>query len=105
METPAGLIREARLAAGLSQRALAQQAGTSQPAVARYESGATTPSWETLLRLTEACGRQLRVGTEIAPDPEDVELARRQLELTPLQRLRVLPRFTRLRALHAEAES
>jgi len=102
MESPEKLVRGARLAAGLSQRALARRAGTSQPAVARYESGAASPSWATLQRLIEACGRQLQVGIEIAPDPADVELARRQLELTPLQRLRALPRFARLRALSVE---
>ena len=102
MKPPGELIREARLRAGLSQRALARKAGTSQPAVARYESGAASPSWTTLKRLMGACGRELRVGTEVAPDPADVELARRQLELSPLQRLRALPGFARLRALSAE---
>jgi hypothetical protein len=52
--------------------------------------------------LTEACGRQLRVSTEIAAHPEDVALARRQLELTPLQRIRALTRFIRLRSAVAE---
>lgn len=103
MASPGTLIREARLAAGLSQRALARKAGTSQPAVARYESGAASPSWETLRRLTAACGKQIRISAEIAPDPDDVELAQQQLELTPLQRLRALPRFTRLRALSVES--
>jgi len=99
MESPADLVREARLAAELSQRALARRAGTSQPAIARYESGAASPSWKTLQRLIGACGRRLQVSTELAPDPADVELALRQLELTPLQRLRALPRFARLRTL------
>jgi transcriptional regulator with XRE-family HTH domain len=102
MESLGELVREARLAAGLSQRALARRAGTSQPAVARYESGAASPSWETLQRLAGACGRQLRLSAEVAADPEDVELARRQLELTPLQRLRALTRFARLRTLPEE---
>jgi transcriptional regulator with XRE-family HTH domain len=96
------LVRDARLTAGLSQRALAHRAGTSQPAVARYETGAASPSWETLQRLAEACGKQLHVSTEITLDREDIELARRQLELTPLQRLRALPRFSRLRSIAKE---
>src|SRR5215475_7399334 len=99
MDQPGALVREVRLAAALSQRALARRAGTSQSAVARYESGATSPSWETLQRLAAACGKRLRVHTEVAPSPEDVELARQQLELTPLQRLRALPSFTRLRGV------
>lgn len=44
----------ARLAAGLSQKQLAERIGTSQSAVARMEAGAYRPRVETLLRLAEA---------------------------------------------------
>jgi transcriptional regulator with XRE-family HTH domain len=97
VESPQTLLRRARSAAGLSQRALAERAGTSQPAIARYERGVATPSWETLQRLALACGRNLRLSAEIAPDPHDVELAVRMLELTPQERLRALSRYARLR--------
>jgi transcriptional regulator with XRE-family HTH domain len=93
------LVRQMRQAAGLSQRALARRAETSQPAIARYEGGAATPSWETLQRLAESCGRRLQVGVEIVPDAEDVELAERLLELTPAERLRALSRYARLHTL------
>lgn len=99
MQSPHRLLQEVRRAAGLSQRALAQRAGTSQPAIARYERGVTTPSWETLQRLAAACGRTVRLEIEIATDPHDVELASRMLELTPLERLRTLPRYARLHGL------
>ncbi len=99
MEDLGALVRELRLDAGLSQRALAHRAGTSQPAIARYEGGLAAPSWATLQRLAAACGRQLRVSVEGVPDPDDLELVERQLELTPLERLRALPRYLRLRAL------
>lgn len=102
MESPSALVREMRLAAGLSQRALAGRAGTSQPAVARYERGAATPSWETLQRLAEACGRRVRIGAETVPDPHDIELAGRLLELTPAERLGALGRYARLRELARE---
>jgi transcriptional regulator with XRE-family HTH domain len=102
MKSPGSLVREMRLAAGLSQRALAQKAGTSQPAVARYERGSSTPSWETLQRLAGACGWRVRLNAEAAPDPHDVELAERLLDLTPLQRLRALGRYSRLRRLALE---
>jgi predicted transcriptional regulator len=46
----ATLIRTTRKSAGLSQRALAARAGTSQPAVSLYESGASSPSVATLDR-------------------------------------------------------
>ena len=43
VEPPNALVRKLRVSAGLSQRALARRAGTSQPAVARDERGAATP--------------------------------------------------------------
>ena len=98
MASLAELMRELRIDAGLSQRALAGRAGTSQPAVARYERGLTTPSWETLERLVAACGRRLNVSAELAPDPHDVELAESLLERTPEERLRALKRYSRLHA-------
>ncbi len=99
MESPQELLFETRRTAGLSQRALAQRAGTSQPAIARYERGAATPSWETMQRLAEACGRRLRLVAEPAVDPDDVELAAGMLKLTPEQRLHALRRYARLRQL------
>jgi transcriptional regulator with XRE-family HTH domain len=86
-----------RLAAGLSQRDLARLAGTSQPAIARYERGVATPSWETLQRLAAACGRWLKMSTEVLPEQHDIELAETLLELTPEQRLRALRRYAHLR--------
>ena len=102
MESPPALVRRLRLVAGLSQRALARRAGTSQPAVARYERGATTPSWETLERIAGACGQRLRISAEPVPDSHDVELAALLLGLTPLERLRALRRYAHLRELARE---
>ncbi len=97
MESIGALVRKLRLGAGLSQRALAQRAGTSQPAIARYERGAATPSWETLQRLATACGRWVRIDSGVVPDPHDVELAELLLGLTPEEQLRTLRRYARLR--------
>src|ERR1051326_61460 len=102
MKSPQELRLEARRAAGLSQRGLARRADTSQPAIARYESGAATPSLETLQRLLAACGRRLHLVVEGAVAPHDLQLPARQLELTPEQRLRALARYARLRALASE---
>lgn len=102
MEPPHTLVRELRLGAGLSQRALALRAGTSQPAIARYERGVATPSWETLQRLAGACGQRLRISAEAVPDPHDVELAGLLLRLTPEERLRALRRYARLHELAQE---
>ena len=58
----ASLIKTTRTAAGLSQAELARRAGTSQPAVARYETGAVSPSVRTLEHLVHAAGRRLVLG-------------------------------------------
>jgi predicted nucleotidyltransferase/DNA-binding XRE family transcriptional regulator len=55
------LLRDARMHAGLSQAALAEAAGTSQSAIARYETGAAQPSLTTLERLLAACGQRLEL--------------------------------------------
>ena len=55
------LLRDARERAGLSQAALAAAAGTSQSAVARYETGVAQPSLTTLERLLAACGDRLEL--------------------------------------------
>jgi predicted transcriptional regulator len=49
-------IIAARVRAGLSQAELAARMATSQPFVARLESGRTLPSMRTLLRVAEATG-------------------------------------------------
>jgi len=69
METVAHQIREARRSARLSQMELARAARTSQPAIARYERGITTPSPLTLKRLLSACVARRR--------PSEVLLAHR----------------------------
>jgi purine-binding chemotaxis protein CheW len=55
------LVQRARVKAGLSQRGLAQLAGTSQAMVARIEGGRQSPSLATLRRLLEACGANIIV--------------------------------------------
>jgi transcriptional regulator with XRE-family HTH domain len=61
---PGRLVREARLTARLTQRELARRAHTSQSVVARVESGQTSPSSETLERLLDAAGYELRVALQ-----------------------------------------
>lgn len=57
--TPADLLRAARKRAGVSQRSLADRAGTSQSVIARIELGDTSPTWETMSRLVTAAGFEL----------------------------------------------
>jgi transcriptional regulator with XRE-family HTH domain len=49
------LIRSARAAAGITQVELAARAGTTQSAVAAYESGARRPNLATISRLLDGC--------------------------------------------------
>src|SRR5699024_8437526 len=61
MANVADLLREVRRDAGLTQAQLGRQAGTSQSAIARYETGAESPGLSTLERLFTACGRTLDI--------------------------------------------
>jgi transcriptional regulator with XRE-family HTH domain len=49
------VIRDARRRAGLTQRELASRLGTKQSVVARWESLATSPSFEMVTRACRAC--------------------------------------------------
>jgi len=69
MSNVATVIRRTRAGAGLSQMELAERAGTSQPALARYETGAALPTLPTLERLVSACGRRLQLRTIRATSP------------------------------------
>lgn len=57
----AKILTSVRQSAGLTQGELAQRAGTSQSAIARYENGNAEPSTSTLLRLLRVAGYDLDV--------------------------------------------
>lgn len=83
MTTWAGnLIRLAREETGLSQRALAGRAKTSQAAIAAYEAGRRSPTLATLARIVRAAGLDLRIRLE-PHDDHDEWLARYEAELPP----------------------
>lgn len=83
------LLRATRHRAGLSQRELAERAGTAQSVVARIELGCTSPSWNTLTTLLVAAGFELRARADAAPvtDTHMLDDVARILRLTPEQRL------------------
>ncbi|NDB18138.1 MAG: XRE family transcriptional regulator [Actinobacteria bacterium] len=54
-------VRAIRQKRGLTQKQLAELAGMTQPAVARFEAGGTTPTLAILARLAEALGMTLKV--------------------------------------------
>jgi transcriptional regulator with XRE-family HTH domain len=60
----ASAVIAARNRAGLTQQALARKMGTTQPVVARLESGRTRPSMRTLERLAGATGSRLLIRFE-----------------------------------------
>ena len=80
------LIRDARMRAKLSQVALAGRAKTSQPAIARYEAGAASPSLGTLERILAACGSSLVLSAPRRPQRSRRPLSGGRLAL--IRRLR-----------------
>ena len=97
----ASLLVQARRAAGLSQRALAERAGVAQQEIARYERGRVTPSLERLRSLIAACGLELTVGLARADNSYDEQIAA-ALALTPTEQLqRALRDAQPLRAARA----
>ena len=62
----AAAVIEARSRAGFTQEELAERTGTTQPVVARLESGRIRPSTRTLERLAQATGSRLIIRFELA---------------------------------------
>ena len=60
----ASAVMDVRNPAGLTQEELARKMGTTQPVVARLESGRTRPSMRTLERLAKATGSRLLISFE-----------------------------------------
>jgi transcriptional regulator with XRE-family HTH domain len=57
----ASAVIDVRNRAGLTQQELARKMGTTQPVVARLESGRSRPSMRTLERLADATGSRLLI--------------------------------------------
>ena len=88
MTRPARLLLSARRAAGLTQRALARRARTSQSVIARIENGATSPSWKTLEHLLRHAGFDLHANVTMrARGSHMLDDVARILRLTPEERL------------------
>ena len=98
MSSTAELLRQARERAGLSQRQLAQRAGTAQSVIARIERGLTSPTWDTLERLLEAAGFELAAQVEprVVVGSHMLDDVRRILQLTPEQRLEEVKNLSEL---------
>jgi len=106
------VVRKIRDKSGVTQAQLARAAGTSQPAIAAYESGAKMPSLRTLHKLADSVGLDLVIDVVPAPSRED----RRSLSLhqriaekvrsDPASTLRKARRnLRRMAELHPQAHS
>jgi transcriptional regulator with XRE-family HTH domain len=80
-----GLLRMARMEAGISQRELARRAGVPQSMIAAYESGRREPTLPNLLRLLRAAGFELRLHLTPADD-HDESLAWQRAQLPESER-------------------
>ena len=96
MPNAAELLRRARTNAGLSQRALAQRAGTAQSAIARIERGQTSPTWSTLERLLQAANYEVVAHAEpsVVVGSHMLDDVPRILRMTPEQRLEEVKNLT-----------
>ena len=83
------LIAEARKRASLTQAELAARLGTHQSVVARWETGRTNPDFVVVQQAVRAAGFELSISMARADD-HDLTLIRRELRLSPDQRLSAL---------------
>jgi len=84
----ATLLRHARDVGNLSQRTLSERAGVTQASISRIEDGKSSPRFETLERLLEACG----FSVELVPKSGqgvDRTAIRELLRLSPAERARL----------------
>ena len=76
MSAAGELVREMRLRRTMSQRELAELAGTRQAAISRIERGLVSPSVDTLERIVEAMGERLVMSTEARDSAQSAGLSR-----------------------------
>jgi transcriptional regulator with XRE-family HTH domain len=72
----------------MTQADLARQLGVSQAAVAKLERPGANPTVDTLDRVLWATGHRLLLDTRAREPGVDESLIRKQLELTPAERIR-----------------
>jgi transcriptional regulator with XRE-family HTH domain len=83
------LLKEARKRADITQRELAKRSGKAQSAIARIESGKSSPTLATLNHLLEAAGFEADVILTIKPveDSHILDDVSRILQMSPEERL------------------
>ena len=95
------IIVIARRRGGLTQQELGGRLGTSQVTVARWESGATEPKFQTVQEVVAACELDLTLGLATADESSWTSLIYEQLGREAAERVRHLTRdrFDRVAAL------
>ena len=76
MSAAGELVREMRLRRTMSQRELAELAGTRQAAISRIERGLVSPSVDTLERIVGRMGERLVMSTEARDSAQSAGLSR-----------------------------
>lgn len=96
MTAPGQLIRERRLAHGLTQAQLALRAGTTQTALSRLERGEVSPTVATVERILFVLGERVELGvTGLKGDHDEAHLAGLLARL-PAERLQLAMSWNRL---------
>lgn len=96
MTHPGLLIRERRLAHGLTQARLALRAGTTQTALSRLERGEVSPSIATIDRMLFALGETAQLNAAgLQGDHDEAHLAD-LLARSPAERLELAMSWNRL---------
>ena len=89
MEGAGAIIREARLAQGLTQAELARRMGITQPSVARIEAAGDNVTMATVKRAARALDRAVVLRVTAPPDIGiDESQLRELIKLSPAERLR-----------------
>ena len=81
----AGLVREARAIAGLTQQELADRLGTKQSVISRWERGIEVPRVDTLARILQACGFEADLRFRRHDDVDRSQILQ-QLMMSPAER-------------------
>ena len=93
--SPAELVKELRVANGLSQRELGYRAGTSQAAIARIESGVEDVTWTRLSSILAAMGEEPVLGRRRLASRYDFYDLMRDRAMSPEWRLASGLKFNR----------
>ena len=93
---PGLLLRDRRVAHGLSQAQLARRAGTTQAAISRIERGEVSPTFTTLLALFDALGEVPELSVRRAEGGHDTRHLADMAARSPDERLELAMSWNKL---------